>query len=373
MAPSDAFSTVANAFSVVGLADVVFKYGREVVETLVKIHNAPKQIEVLIREIKYVEDHVARVRIFISDLAQSALAKTNQDVILVIEALLFRCQQEFIVIHKSAHDATIASANGWLTRFSKKAKWVWEEQDIALSCRRLGKMRTELDSALALAGRRTDIEVYEEITKARADITQMSAKSSKELDDLGTTIEHEAEAVAQKIHALPRDTVVSLDGIRSVALDTQRVACSSAAGIEKKVEAAIKKSTKQNLALRNQYDAGNGALRRDLKAVSKEYTSSTKKMARKQNAATAKILAKLGEVHSDVATLSLTRSSRECFTFEGTNLESATLPLMLLHSELVNALPILKSEGKVQVSQSEASWVEHQFETVLAASHEASA
>lgn len=81
MSPSEAFSTVANSFSVLGLADTVFKYGREVYETLVKIQHAPKQIKQLLEEIKDVEDHISRIRIFLGDLEQSLLPQNSKNVI----------------------------------------------------------------------------------------------------------------------------------------------------------------------------------------------------------------------------------------------------------------------------------------------------
>lgn len=153
MSPSEAFSTVANSFSVLGLADTVFKYGREVYETLVKIQHAPKQIKQLLEEIKDVEDHISRIRIFLGDLEQSLLPQNSKNVIPAIEALLDRCQKEFAFIQESAKEATSSASDGWFGKFSKSSRWIWNEEEIGLSCRTLARLKAELNSALTLAGR----------------------------------------------------------------------------------------------------------------------------------------------------------------------------------------------------------------------------
>lgn len=153
MASSEIFSTVANAFSVVGLADIVFKYGREVVETLVKIHDAPKDVGQLLTEVKDVEARIGRIRIVTSDFAQSSLPQKDKDVIPAIEALLLRCQQEFILIQKSIKEASILATDGLFGKFRKSARWVWNEQKVAASSREMARLSRELDSILLLTGR----------------------------------------------------------------------------------------------------------------------------------------------------------------------------------------------------------------------------
>lgn len=153
MASSEVLSTVANAFSVDGLADVVFKYGREVVETLVKTHDAPKDVRQLLTEVKDVEARIGRIRIFISDFVQSSLPQKNKDVIPAIEALLLRCPQEFILIHKSIKESSILATDGLFGKFRKSARWVWNEQEVAASSREMARLSRELDSILLLTGR----------------------------------------------------------------------------------------------------------------------------------------------------------------------------------------------------------------------------
>lgn len=153
MAPSEAVSTVANAFSVVGLADIVFKYGQEVYETLAKIQRAPQEISELLGEVKDIEGNVARIRILLSDFEESSFPQHEKQAIHSIEALLSRCHQELLFIRKLAKEAISAAKDGWFAQFSISTSWVWNEQDIALSRRRLARLREEMNSMLTLVGR----------------------------------------------------------------------------------------------------------------------------------------------------------------------------------------------------------------------------
>ncbi|KAL1637438.1 hypothetical protein SLS56_000576 [Neofusicoccum ribis] len=364
MTSSDAFSTVANAFSVVGLADIVFKYGREVCETLVRIHNAPKEIQELLGEVKDVEDHVVRTRIFLVDFERSTLSKSNKQTIPAIRKLLARCQIEFDFILKSVKETTVTATDGWFGRFSKSTRWVWNEQDIALSRRRLGRLREELDSTLTLAGRESDIAIHTEMTNVHADVAQMSADSNAAFADLSTataTIDNKVDSVSTDIRTLHGENASQLSGITTTLTRVRDENKAGSAEIGRQLNTAADNSETQFCTLRKEINGGSRSVRQDLKAMSKNIKTSTRQHTRQQNSANARLMARFDQIESalteNLATINLTQTA-EAFTFEGSNLESATLPLSLLHSELIKALPALKSEGKIKISQDEASWIQ---------------
>ncbi|KAH7060372.1 hypothetical protein B0J12DRAFT_769248 [Macrophomina phaseolina] len=380
MAPSEAVSTVANAFSVVGLADIVFKYGQEVYETLAKIQRAPQEISELLGEVKDIEGNVARIRILLSDFEESSFPQHEKQAIHSIEALLSRCHQELLFIRKLAKEAISAAKDGWFAQFSISTSWVWNEQDIALSRRRLARLREEMNSMLTLVGRRNDIIIHTEIKNTRADLAQASSDSSAALAHLTTvtnTVGEKIDSVSTGMLAFAQEGKSVWNDFNTAISDTQHVAKVGTAKVQRQLTIAASNSKTHYSLVRKEIVSGTRLVHNDLRAVSKGIRHSRRQQARQQSSATTQIMGKMEEMETkmmqSIATLSLTQTAEGAFTFEGKNVESVTLPLMLLHSQLLKALPILRSEGKIPVSQAEASWIQQQFEAVLAASHEISA
>ncbi|KAF4540082.1 uncharacterized protein LTHEOB_9556 [Lasiodiplodia theobromae] len=380
MAPSEAFSTAANVFSVVGLADIVFKYGREVYETLSKVRNAPEEIKQLLGEVKDVEGHASRVKAFLTDLAQSALQQQRRDLASRIETLLLHFQEELVIISKSVTESTLSSSDGWLKKLRKNAKWVWDEQDITLARRRLERWKRELDSTLILAGRKMDVSIHAEIASARVDITQGSSDSTAALSHIRNTassIENKVDGLSTTVGTFLQDNNAQVSGLRGIVLDTQEATNSARMQVLQKLDSVTGGSKAQHSALQNDVRGGVNSVRKDIHIMSQSMRQSRRQQTRKQRSATKKIMNKLEEVNANMvdnfATLNLTRTGDGAFTFEGSNLEAMTLPLELLYSELVRTLPALQSKTKLNVSQSEAGWIQQQFEMVRAASFEISA
>lgn len=172
---------------------------------------------------------------------------------------------------------------------------------------------------------------------------------------------------------LTKYNVVQMHGLSSAVLDARNAILAGMATIDRKLGQMTNSSETRCAVMHHDIRTETSTVRKDLRSISKEIKHSRKQHLRHQKAANTEILTRLGEVQSDIATLSLTRTAEDAFTFEGSNLESVTFPLMLLHSELTKALPTLKSQAKIRVSQSEAFWVQQKFEEILAASHDLSA
>ncbi|KAL1630694.1 hypothetical protein SLS54_000565 [Diplodia seriata] len=380
MAPSDAFSTAANVFSVLGLADIVFKYGREVCETLSKLHNVPNEIKELLVEIECVKEHAARVKTHLEDLARSSLPQRSKDFTAPLEALLFHCHEELVLINKSISESTLSKQDGWLKKLRKNAKWVWDGQDITLARRRLARWRRELESTLTLAGRANDVSIYAEVASTRSDVAQAASDSKTAVSDLSTTassIENGVHTISATMDTFFQGNNAQLGGMKDLLLDTQGATKSGNVQVLQKLDSAADSSSVQCSALQNDIRGGVNAVRRDVHTMSQSMRQSRRDQTRKQRSGTRKMLNKLEEVNANMtqifASLNLTRVGETAFIFEGTNLELVTLPLELLHSELVKALPTLQSQTKIKMSQSEAAWVQQQFEMVRTASFELSA
>jgi hypothetical protein len=83
------------------------------------------------------------------------------------------------------------------------------------------------------------------------------------------------------------------------------------------------------------------------------------------------VVGRLDELTSQFTNLGSLNAQREKIIFEGDNPGAITLPLELLRSHLANAIQTLVA-GRV-LTGSEATWLESEFEDILASGHEAAA
>ena len=99
-----------------------------------------------------------------------------------------------------------------------------------------------------------------------------------------------------------------------------------------------------------------------------------RKLSQQQTASTSSILEHMNELHSSlaqqIATLTLTETDFNEIIIEGKGLENVALPLMLIQPELVRAIGTLTREGRMEISPSEASWIQEELENLLAHCHE---
>lgn len=153
-----------------------------------------------------------------------------------------------------------------------------------------------------------------------------------------------------------------MGSIDAALVGVQDTTKAGTAEIGRQLDMVATDSNAQHSTLRTEVSNATLLTRGNIRAVSKGVKQSRRQQARQQNSATSRIMAKLGKMEANVtesiAALSLTQTAEDTFIFEGNDLDSATLPLMLLRSELVKTLPALESQTKIYISQSEASWVQ---------------
>lgn len=149
---SDVTSATANAFSVVGLADVVFRLGLSIFDTLSKIKRAPQEVIELLDSLKAFQAVIARTRIFLSEIEPTDHPKKNI-IITSIKAVLSQSERELSLVKQRAIPVTQTTSCGALTSFMARTTWVLGQREIAMSSRRLQNLRRDLDTELALAGR----------------------------------------------------------------------------------------------------------------------------------------------------------------------------------------------------------------------------
>lgn len=149
----ETLSLSANVFAVVGLADTVFRRGKDLYGSLAKMRRAPDEIKQFQSEIQELESVIISVRIFADEYKDSPLARADTHIWPHIELILNRCEREIKLIQTAIDAASGNMEIGWLNRWGRQFKWVLGEEKLVEACRQLKKQRIALNTALSLAGR----------------------------------------------------------------------------------------------------------------------------------------------------------------------------------------------------------------------------
>lgn len=146
MAAQAGLSIAANAFAVVGLADVVFRAGKDVIELLFKIHDAPAALSSLIDAVRVLEGAIAETRSYISDLAASDFVSVDHAVVPDIVFLLQKCQHEFNHLSLLTTATATTPQDGWKLLWKKKAVFALNEKEIERAQRKLERYTQALNT-----------------------------------------------------------------------------------------------------------------------------------------------------------------------------------------------------------------------------------
>jgi hypothetical protein len=107
------------------------------------------------------------------------------------------------------------------------------------------------------------------------------------------------------------------------------------------------------------------AVNKGLAACQREQST----LIRHQKISTSKLQSQLDAVFSNltqrIAIISLWETEHNDIIFEGENLGAIALPLMLMQTDLFNALRPLVVEGAMKISHSEARWIQEEIENLL--------
>lgn len=144
-------SVAANAFAVVGLADVAFRYGRELVELVVKLKQTDQDVDNLLVELRILASLLARVRILVEDSRTSSVTQQNQGAWIELELIIKGCQNEFSLLQEILAVAQ-APVAGWLGQSRRKANWVLKDSRLTQSFERLQRHETQLVTTLSVLG-----------------------------------------------------------------------------------------------------------------------------------------------------------------------------------------------------------------------------
>jgi len=345
---ADPLSTAANAAAIVGLADVACRLGKELYEFFRAVKDAPRDIQNMLQELRSLEGTLLEVRKLAVDYADSSFSNDGLSSVL-LEQTLQGCVAEskslLALVEKVATPATSA-----IDRF----KWVLDHKKVKQSLGRLQRLRTHLNMALSLSGRRNEITIRNQISLARDDIRNLAvanqASHADSVDLVCQAITQSAGSTSTSIESLQRENRTSASAIsaqlRSFQHDVKQDASDHSSLIQ-----SFQREVRNDARMR---------LRRD--RIQFNRTMRMNSDVRQMKSMLARF-----------ATINIRGEDRQTQAINGVNVETLTIPLMLMKSKFYALITPLFGNGSEHGYKEDAQFLLQEFNALLAASHEVSA
>lgn len=148
-----AFSTAANAFAVVGLADVVFKATTGLYDRASKLRNAAHNIKAYLSELKQFVEVIADIHSFVSSFASSPYSTDDARSLASLQSALRNCQVSLDRMRGFIDEVAPTAQGGWLQQLVKNTRWVWSEQEVQRMCQVLERHKIALLLVMSHVGR----------------------------------------------------------------------------------------------------------------------------------------------------------------------------------------------------------------------------
>lgn len=148
----EAFSTAANAFSVIGLADVVFRLGVDTASLYSRYRNASKDIASLVDEIQAFVEIIAQIRVYLDEYRQSPYAQSDgQSLLPQLSKILSDCEKELRYIQQLANKHKREPNDGLAMQMMKSWRWTLQN-DVSKSGKRIRHLNMNLQNIFLLIG-----------------------------------------------------------------------------------------------------------------------------------------------------------------------------------------------------------------------------
>jgi len=126
----DGLSIAANAFAVVGVADVAIKGIATLMDLVGTFKEAPKKVERLQNEIKDLGNTIFRVRTFLTDFASSPASIQDNRSLDSFEPALQGCQQTLERLREILERLHVAPAGNFLEQLGRRSGYILSDEKI---------------------------------------------------------------------------------------------------------------------------------------------------------------------------------------------------------------------------------------------------
>jgi hypothetical protein len=148
------FSVAANAFSVVGLADVVFRLGVDTAGLYSRYRNASSDIDSLVDEIQAFVASLAQIRVYLDEYHQSTYAQGDgQTLPPQFSQTLSDCEKELRDLQHLANKNKNELHDGLAVQMMKSWRWASQHEHVSKCRKRIRHHNINLQTILVLIGR----------------------------------------------------------------------------------------------------------------------------------------------------------------------------------------------------------------------------
>lgn len=322
MAAQAGLSIAANAFAPIGLADIVFRAGKDVLELFLKIRDAPEGLALLLSAVRIVENAIAEASLYLTELSASDFVHEDHVAIPDITFILQNCHVEFDKLRTIIDATTVAPNDGWSLFWKKKTAFALNEKEIDRSQTRLHRFAQALNTTLSVVKGRNQILLRNRISTARSDVL------------------HASDHV---LHRVDLSEEIIRSSITTAANDTK-------AGVKGSLHSMQNALQHQIADLNTQHRQGLASIDNGLQLnhIRQSVAMSQQLREIKRHSR------QLKQIHQTViSTMTITEPMTDSIRIEGFNIEELLLPLLLVKSQLAKVIPTLSQNNKIPMSSLE--------------------
>lgn len=212
MSATAGLSIAANAFAPIGLADVAFRVGRDVIELILKIRNAPVALNSLVHALRSLENAIAETRAYLVDFADSDFVYEDEATIPDLTFILQSCQSEFDRLRSVIHSSKPDSADTWLLTWRKRTAFALNEKEIDRCHQRLDRLTCALNTTLSASKGRNQVLLRNQLSLVRSDNRHANDKLFQRIARSDSVIVDALDSHSQKLDQI-HETVMRMASI----------------------------------------------------------------------------------------------------------------------------------------------------------------
>lgn len=335
MAAQAGLAIAANAFAPIGLADVVFRAGKDVLELFLKVRDAPKGLALALSAVRIVENAIAEASLYLTELSASDFVHEDHVAIPDITFILQNCHAEFNKLGNITKAASATPNDGWSLLWKRRTVFALNDKEIERSQRRLHRYAQALTTTLSVAKGRNQILLRNQLSSTRSDMVKASDNVLQHVAISEQVISSSVTKAAQDAKA---EISASLDNMQDIVqMQTADSRAQHRQGLASIHKGFQRNRLRQSVAMNQQL--------REIKRHGRQ----------------------LKQIHQTVmSSMTIIESTNNSIQFVGFNTEELLLPLLLVKSQLAKIIPTLSQLNKISISSAELHWLREALNGLIA-------
>ncbi|KAL9122130.1 MAG: hypothetical protein Q9187_001307 [Circinaria calcarea] len=375
---ADALSSLA---AVVGLADVTCRIGKELYVFFNAIKHASQDVQTMLKELQQLDTIISGIHTLAENNNKPPFSTDDQLSFSAIFQALHDCKNEFETLRELVEKFKPNQQLGAKEHLANKVKWILDEKKITKSCRKLERLKLSLTAVLTSVGWQNSVKIQHQLKFDREDISKNQEAAAlqnqafhNDIKYAMTNLQTSSTQAQVSLNDLQVSTSTGISNLQDIAQTTQINTTTVQRQIQ---EAQVTVSTGQN-EIRGEIVQASSNTSRALRIVSKNMKKDRKLQMQSQkslNNFIRKNTKCLGSILTQLSSMTITSDNVNNVNAltDDINLETITMPLMLMKSHFSKTLAMLAQDPHIDISNEDADMLLLEFNKLLAASHAASA